>query len=102
MMETLAELTATVDFLESNVMELRGDIRQTERPPRPPVVDSTVPRAEAMNSGPPGLSRSIAALERERAKPLFEQRPQLQKKWEREVMHLQPRGPRNAYHDEDE
>ena len=37
MMETLAELTAAVDFLESNVMKLRGDIRQTERAPVPPL-----------------------------------------------------------------
>lgn len=36
-MDVLAELTAAVDFLELNVMELRGDTRQGERAPRPPV-----------------------------------------------------------------
>ena len=48
------------------------------------------------------LARTVAALERERLKPLFEQRPHLQKKWELELQFLQPRGPRNAFHDHDE
>lgn len=55
-----------------------------------------------MNSGPSALSRTIAALERERSKPTDQQRADLVRKWEREMQFLQPRGVRSVYHDDDE